>query len=34
MPVPAFKVTPGGSEPVLIDQLYGGTPPLAARVKV
>jgi hypothetical protein len=28
----AARVKPGGKEPVLSDQVYGGTPPLAVRV--
>ena len=31
-PVPAVRVMPAGSAPLAIDQLYGGVPPVAARV--
>ena len=31
-PVEAFKLTPAGSDPELIDQAYGLVPPLAVRV--
>ena len=31
-PVPLFRDKPEGSEPLDIDHVYGGVPPLAARV--
>ena len=31
-PVAAFKLSPAGSEPLVIDQVYGAVPPLAASV--
>ena len=31
-PVPAFKLSPAGREPTLIDQAYGLIPPVAASV--
>jgi hypothetical protein len=31
-PVPAARLRPAGSAPLLIDQVYGGVPPLAASV--
>src|SRR5215813_7135751 len=33
-PVLAARVNPAGSVPLAIDQVYGGVPPLAARVVV
>lgn len=32
MPVLAVSVSPGGSFPLLTDQVYGAVPPVAARV--
>jgi len=32
-PVEAERASPAGSEPVVMDQLYGGRPPAAARVR-
>jgi hypothetical protein len=31
-PVPAVSASPAGSAPLAIDHVYGGVPPLAARV--
>ena len=33
-PVAAFKVSPGGNEPFVIEKVYGGTPPIATAVDV
>ena len=32
MPVPGSKDNPGGSVPDAMDHVYGGVPPVAARV--
>jgi hypothetical protein len=31
-PIEAFRVRPAGREPLISDQVYGGTPPVAVRV--
>jgi hypothetical protein len=30
VPVELFNISPGGSDPTVIEKVYGGTPPLAA----
>ena len=33
-PVDGFSVNPGGSEPLVIENVYGETPPAATRAEV
>jgi hypothetical protein len=33
-PVDGFNVKPGGSEPLVIENVYGGTPPVAINAEL